>query len=115
MDDLLPLLAVFGGLGAVVLGLAALARRVRARGSAGAAIGAALASWEEAYRVTSHEAYQEVRAQTERQAPALSPDGPWHRRPAEGVRRSIEPRPPRMRRRTRLTRQARRMRRTQTY
>ncbi|MEU3726592.1 hypothetical protein [Streptomyces sp. NPDC031705] len=110
MDDVLPLLAIFGGLGAIVLGLTALARRVRARGSSGAAIGAALASWEEAYRVTSYEAHHEIRAQAERQAPALSPDGPWHRRQREDGRTPVAPRSPRSRRHARLTLLARRLR-----
>ncbi|MFE5206941.1 hypothetical protein [Streptomyces sp. NPDC056600] len=83
MDVLLPPLLVLGGLAAAVAAFARLARRVRRRGTAGAAASAALASWEEAFRVTSHEAYQEVRVQTERTPPLPSPDGP-----ARGRRRS---------------------------
>lgn len=77
MGDALPLLAVFGGLAAILCGFAWLAAHVRRRGTAGAGVRAALASWEEAYRVTSHESYQEIKAQTERKAPLLSPDGHW--------------------------------------
>jgi hypothetical protein len=66
---------VLGGLAASVAVLAGLARRVRRRGTAGAAASAALASWEEAFRITSHEAYQEVRVQSDRTPPRPSPDG----------------------------------------
>ncbi|MER5479535.1 hypothetical protein ABT026_21585 [Streptomyces sp. NPDC002734] len=76
MNVLLPPLLVLGGLAVAVAAFAWLARRVRRRGTAGAAASAALASWEEAFRVTSHEAYQEVRVQTERTPPRPSPDGP---------------------------------------
>ncbi|CAM5239691.1 hypothetical protein GCM10010329_45410 [Streptomyces spiroverticillatus] len=77
MADLLPPLLITCGLLAAVAGFALLARHVRRRGTAGAGVAAALASWEEAYRVTSYEAYVEVRAQAERQTPVLSPDGHW--------------------------------------
>ncbi|MEV5612726.1 hypothetical protein [Streptomyces sp. NPDC052225] len=77
MNGLLPLLVVFGGFAAVLVGFVWLARRVRRRGTAGGAVGAALASWEEAFRVTAHEAHVEVQAQARRQAPVLSPDGKW--------------------------------------
>ncbi|MFF4293975.1 hypothetical protein ACFY0N_09970 [Streptomyces vinaceus] len=79
MESFLPLLVVFGGLAAVLAALVWLARHVRRRGTAGAAIAGALASWEEAYRVTAHESHWEIKAQAERQAPALSPDGHWPR------------------------------------
>lgn len=91
MSDALPLLAIFGSLAAILCGFAWLASHVRRRGSAGTAVRAALASWEEAYRVTSHESYQEIKAQTERKAPLLSPDGHW--RPAGHNARLGEPRP----------------------
>ncbi|MEU8955877.1 hypothetical protein AB0C93_16405 [Streptomyces sp. NPDC048518] len=77
MDDALPLLVIFGGFAAVLAALAWLARRVRRRGTGGAALAGALAAWEEAYRITSHEAHVEIQAQADRQSPALSPDGPW--------------------------------------
>ncbi|MGW2280996.1 hypothetical protein [Streptomyces sp. NPDC001770] len=80
MGVLLPLLIVAGCLAAVMGLLASLAARVRRRGTAGAAIGAALASYEEAFRTTSYAAHQEIRAQADRQAPLPSPDG--DRRPA---------------------------------
>lgn len=77
MGDVLPLLAIFGGLATVLTALVWLARHVRRRGTAGAAVGAALASWEEAWRVTAHESHWEIKAQAERQAPVLSPDSYW--------------------------------------
>ncbi|GGT47222.1 hypothetical protein GCM10010271_59120 [Streptomyces kurssanovii] len=77
MGDLLPLL-VFTGCLAAIMGLfASLAVHVRRRGLAGAALRAALASHDEAFRVTAHESYYEIRAQAERQGQALSPDGRW--------------------------------------
>ncbi|MDQ0840987.1 hypothetical protein [Streptomyces sp. V1I6] len=77
MGDLLPLL-VFTGCLAAIMGLFAwIAVHVRRRGLAGAAVRAALASHDEAFRVTAHESYYEIRAQAERQGQALSPDGRW--------------------------------------
>ncbi|MET7362696.1 hypothetical protein ABZS76_30305 [Streptomyces sp. NPDC005562] len=87
MGNALPLLVIFGGFAAVLAALAWLARRVRRRGTGGAALAGALAAWEEAYRITSHEAHVEIQAQAERQSPALSPDGPWACRGGGGRRR----------------------------
>lgn len=92
MSDALPLLVVAGVLAAVMGLFRWLASRVRRRGTAGAAISAALASYDEAFRVTAHDAHYEVRAQAERKAPLLSPDRPWETgtggpRPGEGPRR----------------------------
>ncbi|MGW0854964.1 hypothetical protein [Streptomyces sp. NPDC002690] len=80
MGALLPLLIVVGCLAAVMGLFGSLAARVRRRGAAGAAIGAALASYEEAFRTTSYAAHQEILAQADRQAPLPSPDR--GRRPA---------------------------------
>ncbi|MEV8227490.1 hypothetical protein AB0P41_15805 [Streptomyces sp. NPDC079167] len=77
MSDLLPLLVLAGALAAVMGLFWWLASRVRRRGTAGAAISAALASYDEAFRVTAHDAHHEIRAQAERKAPLLSPDRPW--------------------------------------
>ncbi|MEU9061145.1 hypothetical protein AB0D13_20395 [Streptomyces sp. NPDC048430] len=77
MSDLLPLLVLAGALAAVMGLFRWLASRVRRRGTAGAAISAALASYDEAFRVTAHDAHHEIRAQAERKAPLLSPDRPW--------------------------------------
>lgn len=56
---------------------------MRRRGIAGVTMSAALASYEEAFRVTAHESHVEIRAQAERRAPVLSPDGHSRRNPAE--------------------------------
>jgi hypothetical protein len=80
MNAVLPPLLVLGGLAAAVAGFAWLARRVRRRGTAGAAASAALASWEEAFRITSYEAYQEARVRTELTSPRPSPDGPGRKK-----------------------------------
>lgn len=79
MTDFLPLLVIAGALAGVLGLLARLAVVVRRRGTAGAAITAALAAHDEAFRVTAHESYVEIRAQAERKAPLLSPDAPWTR------------------------------------
>ncbi|MEU5428982.1 hypothetical protein AB0H73_25795 [Streptomyces olivoreticuli] len=107
MDDLLPPLAIFGGLAAVLCGFAWLAFHVRRRGTAGTGVTAALAAWEEAYRVTSHESYLEIKAQAERQSPMVSPDGHW--RPGVRESRRTPARKPLVgRRRVRLRRLGRR-------
>ncbi|MFF0742791.1 hypothetical protein ACFYVL_20565 [Streptomyces sp. NPDC004111] len=77
MDVLIPFLIMTGCFGAVLGLFAWLAVLVRRRGLAGGAMSGALASYEEAFRVTSHEAHVEVRAQAERKAPLLSPDDHW--------------------------------------
>ncbi|MFI6894532.1 hypothetical protein ACIBM4_10510 [Streptomyces sp. NPDC050256] len=77
MDELLPFLVFAGALAAVLGGFARLASRVRRRGLAGAAMQAAMASYDEAFRVTAHDSYYEIQAQVERQAPMASPDDPW--------------------------------------
>ncbi|MGW1818819.1 hypothetical protein ACWCQM_35320 [Streptomyces sp. NPDC002125] len=93
MSDLLPLLVTVCALGAVMAFFGWLASRVRRRGAAGAAITAALASYDEAFRVTAHDAHHEIRAQADRKAPLLSPDRPWESgraagpSPQEGPRR----------------------------
>lgn len=73
MSDVLPLLVLAGALAAVLGFFRWLASRVRRRGTAGAAVTAALASYDEAFRVTAHDAHHEIRAQAERKAPLLSP------------------------------------------
>jgi hypothetical protein len=57
----------------VMAALVWLARRVRRRGTAGQAFGAAMAAYDEAMHVTAHEAYVEVQTQDERGADAQSP------------------------------------------
>ena len=74
---LLPLLIVAGAL-AVVMGLFAwLASVVRRRGLAGSGFRAAMASYEEAFRVTAHDSHYEIRAQARAQNPAAVPGDPW--------------------------------------
>ncbi|MEU3888751.1 hypothetical protein [Streptomyces sp. NPDC029041] len=78
--QLLPLLIVAGAL-AVVMGLFTwLASAVRRRGLAGSGFRAAMASYEEAFRVTAHDAHYEIQAQAQAQSPAAAPGDPW--RPA---------------------------------
>ncbi|MFF6786658.1 hypothetical protein [Streptomyces sp. NPDC012510] len=81
MDAFLPFLMSMGGFAAVLGFFVWLAVRIRRRGLAGGAISAALASYEEAFRVTAHESHVEIRAQAERRAPLLSPDDHWGRGP----------------------------------
>ncbi|OMI38688.1 hypothetical protein SPAR_14728 [Streptomyces sparsogenes DSM 40356] len=90
MDALLPLMIVFGVLAAVLGCFVWLALRIRRRGLAGGAMSAALASYEEAFHVTAHEAHYEIRAQAERKAPMLSPDGDWRRSRVETGRAGVE-------------------------
>ncbi|GAA0280512.1 hypothetical protein GCM10010302_17860 [Streptomyces polychromogenes] len=105
MDAFLPLLLWVGGLGVVLGFFTWLASRVRRRGLAGSAMSAALASYEEAFRITAHEAHVEVQAQADRRAPLLSPDDHWRRRSGAAEEagtdggRPSQPRPRRSRRR----------------
>ncbi|MFF3561362.1 hypothetical protein ACFYXS_15100 [Streptomyces sp. NPDC002574] len=63
---------------AAVMGLFTwLATVVRRRGAAGSAVRAAMASYEEAFQVTAHDAHQEIQAQARRKVPVMSPDDPW--------------------------------------
>ncbi|GAA3657192.1 hypothetical protein [Streptomyces iranensis] len=104
MSDLLPYLIVTGVLAALMGFLGWVASLARRRGATGAALRAALASHDEAFRVTAYDSHQEIRAQAERKAPILSPDGQWtpgHTLAgAAGAagRRSAGSRPPRARR-----------------
>ncbi|WP_078973547.1 hypothetical protein [Streptomyces sp. MMG1533] len=94
MDALLPFLILIGGLAAVLGLFAWLASRIRRRGLAGGAMSAALASYEEAFRITAHESHVEIRAQAERKAPVLSPDDHWGRNPGEADQARAEARRP---------------------
>lgn len=77
MSRLLPFLLLVGAL-AVVMGFFAwLATLVRRRGLAGSGIRAAMASYEEAFRVTAHDAHYEIQAQAEAQSPMAAPGDPW--------------------------------------
>ncbi|MGJ3560088.1 hypothetical protein ACR6C2_21780 [Streptomyces sp. INA 01156] len=61
MDALMPFLILAGSLSAVLGFFAWLAARIRRRGLAGGAMSAAMASYEEAFRITAHEAHVEIR------------------------------------------------------
>ncbi|MFM9370796.1 hypothetical protein [Streptomyces sp. Da 82-17] len=83
MSDLLPvlpLLIIGAGMLAFLGGCVWLAVHVRRRGAAGGAVSAAMAAYDEAFKVTSYEAHVEVQAQARRKSPLLSPDEDW--RPA---------------------------------
>ncbi|GAA1097478.1 MULTISPECIES: hypothetical protein [Streptomyces violaceusniger group] len=99
MGDLLPYLIVAGVLAALMGFLGWVASLARRRGATGAALRAALASHDEAFRVTAYDSHHEIVAQAERKAPILSPDGQWtpSHTLADG-RRSSGPRAPRARR-----------------
>jgi len=101
MDAFMPYLLLIGGLAAVLGFFTWLATRIRRRGLAGGAMSAALASYEEAFRVTAHESHVEIVAQAERRAPLLSPDDHWGRSHAGEAgtdgRPAMQPRPRRSR------------------
>lgn len=99
MSDLLPYLIVAGVLAALMGFLGWVASLARRRGATGAALRAALASHDEAFRVTAYDSHHEIVAQAEHKAPILSPDGRWtpSRTLVEG-RRSSGSRAPRARR-----------------
>jgi hypothetical protein len=68
-------LAVLAGTALVLVALVLVARRMRRRGSAGAAIGAAMAAYDEAMHPLAHDAALEQRAQDDRAAPVMAPSG----------------------------------------
>ncbi|MER7174084.1 hypothetical protein [Streptomyces mesophilus] len=114
MAEVVPYLLAFGGLIAVMAFFTWLKRLVLRRGLSGSALRGALASYEEAMRITSHESHIEIRAQADRQAPAFDDDPRWTGRTLAGAnavrtRRSSGPvrsgRPVRRRRLRRLRRQ----------
>jgi hypothetical protein len=103
MTAFVPFLILVGALAAVMGFFTLLASHARRRGVAGAAIGAALAAYDEAMRTTAHQAHYEILAQAERQIPMQSPDDPWRPAhggasgPGPGGRRPLKPRPRRPR------------------
>ncbi|MFF8869919.1 hypothetical protein [Streptomyces massasporeus] len=74
---LLPLLIVVGALAAVMGLFTWLASVVRRRGLAGSGFRAAMASYEEAFRVTAHDSHYEIQAQARAKSPAAAPGDPW--------------------------------------
>ncbi|MDX3769378.1 MULTISPECIES: hypothetical protein [Streptomyces] len=82
MGQFLPFLVVTGALAAVMGFFTWLAFVVRRRGLAGGAVRTAMASYEEAFRVTAHDSHYEIQAQAERKVPMALPGDPW--RPIRG-------------------------------
>ncbi|MDX3076137.1 hypothetical protein [Streptomyces sp. MI02-7b] len=77
MGPFLPYLLLVVCLAAVMGLFMWLATVIRRRGVAGSAVRAAMASYEEAFQVTAHDAHYEIQAQAERKVPVMSPDDPW--------------------------------------
>ncbi|MFE1230763.1 hypothetical protein [Streptomyces sp. NPDC058745] len=90
MRDLVPLLVLAVSVALVMGCFGLLAHHVRRRGTAGAALTAAMAAYDEAFRVTAHESHHEIQAQARRKAPLLSPGLPGHDG-APGQRRGTGP------------------------
>jgi hypothetical protein len=88
MGALLPFLVVTACLAVPMAFLALLAVHVRRRGTAGAAVAAALAAYDEALHETAYETHCELQAQKDFQLPVTSPGDPWRprRRAARGLR-----------------------------
>jgi hypothetical protein len=74
MSDLLLAVIVVAGVATVMAGLALLAVRVRRRGAAGPAIGAAMAAYDEAMHSTAHDTFVELQAEADRVVPAPAPE-----------------------------------------
>ncbi|MDQ1020142.1 hypothetical protein [Streptomyces afghaniensis] len=103
MSEVVPYLVVSGCLITMMGFFTWLKRLVLRRGLAGSALRGALASCEEAMRITSHESHVEIRAQADRQTPIVSHDPRWTGRTAAGTsaartRRSRRPGRRRLRR-----------------
>ena len=62
------------GVAVVMSGLARIAVRVRRRGTAGLAIGAAMAAYDEAMNSTAHDSFVELREQDDRTRPLPATD-----------------------------------------
>jgi len=73
MPDAVVGLLVFAAVGAVLMVLAIVATRVRRSGSAGPAIGAAMAAYDEAMHSSAHDTFVEVQAQRDRTVGAPAP------------------------------------------
>ncbi|MGC0422632.1 hypothetical protein [Embleya sp. AB8] len=77
MGGFLGFATVAGSLAVLLAGFRWLAMHVRRRGTAGAAIRAAMASYDEALHGTANDAHLEIREQARRKVPMQSPDDPW--------------------------------------
>lgn len=71
--DAWALTAITVGMAALLVTLVLLARRIRRRGTAGPAIGAAMAAYDEAMHSTAHSAFVEMREQDDRTVPSEAP------------------------------------------
>ncbi|WP_063784368.1 hypothetical protein [Streptomyces sp. SBT349] len=109
MSALLSLLVIVAGLAVIMGGFAWLASHVRRRGVVGSALGAAMASHDEAFRPTAHDSHYEIRAQAERKAPILSPDHDARDRSGLARRSGVDAPRPRRHPRRRLRRFMRRL------
>lgn len=89
MGPLLPYLVLAACLAAIMGLFAWLATVIRRRGVAGSAVRAAMASYEEAFQVTAHDAHYEILAQAERTMPVMAPDDPWRSARDGGVSRRV--------------------------
>ncbi|MGI5350252.1 hypothetical protein ACQEU8_19030 [Streptomyces sp. CA-250714] len=100
MSEVVPYLVASGCLIAVTGFFTWLKRVMLRRGLAGSALRGALASYEEAMRITSHESHIEIRAQADRQTPVVTGDPRWTGRTAAGTSaaRTRRPRRPSRRR-----------------
>ena len=76
MVDLVMMLSVIGGIAAVMLALVLVATRVRRRGTAGPAISAAMAAYDEAMHSSAHDTFVEVQAQRDRKSAISAPADP---------------------------------------
>jgi hypothetical protein len=74
MSNLAANLLVVVGVVIVLIALALVASRVRRSGSAGPAIGAAMAAYDEAMHATGYDTFVEMRAQVDRKIPIAAPD-----------------------------------------
>lgn len=73
MTEVLVGVSIVVGVAALMLVLAWLARRIRRRGSAGPAIGAAMAAYDQGVHVTAYESFLEMQAQAQRATPMPAP------------------------------------------
>ncbi|MET0713755.1 MAG: hypothetical protein ABWY57_02480 [Mycetocola sp.] len=75
MFDVLGTVSVIGGVIAVMASLVVVARRIRLRGAAGPAIGAAMAAYDEAMHSSAYTQFIELQAQIDRKQPAPAASG----------------------------------------
>jgi hypothetical protein len=76
MVDVVMTLSVIAGIAVVVVALVFVAIRVRRRGTAGPAISAAMAAYDEAMHSSAHDTFVEVQAQRDRKIAIPAPADP---------------------------------------